>query len=64
MNLIKDFWNKESVEEYKNYANTLKSSEFDCNWEKRVVNTNLECFGKTSFKAKEIAKQISKGNFI
>ena len=64
MNLIKDIWQDKDILEYKNYVKTLKSTEKDCIWEKRVINTNLECFGKSSSKAREIAKQISKGNYV
>ena len=64
MNFVKNIWLKEDFEEYRQYCMSIKSSERDCLWEKKIVNTSLECFGKTSFKAKQIAKEIKKGNVV
>ena len=64
MDLIKTHWSKKDLDELKIYLNTLKSSNYDCEWEQRIVNTKLECFGRTSTKARELVKIIKKGNYI
>ena len=64
MELIRENWNKSNFDNLKIYLHTLKSSDYDCNWEQRIVNTKLECFGRTSTKAREISKLIKKGNYL
>ena len=64
MDLILDNWTPEKIAEFKMYEQTIKSDEKDCEWEQRIVNTKQECFGRTSAKAKDITKQICKGNFL
>lgn len=64
INLIKSIWTKQDIENFYAFEKTLKSNKSECDWEKKIVNTNLECFGKTSQKAKSIAKEIKKGNFL
>lgn len=63
MDLIKDNWTRKDVDEFQKWEFTLKSDEFNCEWEKKIVNTNLVCFARTSAKAKDVVKQIKKGNF-
>ena len=64
MNFIKDIWTDQDFNELRQYAKSIKSDENDCQWEQRIVNTKLECFGRTSTKAREIVKQIKKGNYL
>ena len=64
MNLVKNIWTDKDIKEFNDYILILKSNEKDCTWEKKIVNTKLDCFGKTSFKAKQLCKEIKKGNFI
>lgn len=64
MDFVKENWTSEDFKRLNNYAHSIKSSENDCMWEQRITNTNLECFGRTSTKAREIVKQIKKGNYL
>lgn len=64
MELKKDNWSRVDFEEFDEYVKSLKGDENDCAWEKRIVNTNLECFARTSSKAKDIVKELKKGNYI
>lgn len=64
MELKKDYWNKELVSEFKGWIQTLKGDNENCCWEQRIVNTKLECFARTSAKAKDIVKEIKKGNYL
>lgn len=64
MELVKNNWTDSDIEEFEKFEQTLKGSIRDQEWEQRIVNTKLNCFGRTSAKAKEVAKQIAKGNFL
>lgn len=64
MSFVKQNWNFTDILQFKEYEKSLKSTLKDCAWEQRIVNTKLECFGKTSFKAKQLAKEIKKGNSL
>ena len=64
MEFVKDNWTKNDLDDFKEYLNSLKSSKHDCEWEQKIVNTKLECFGRTSTKARELSKQIKKGNYL
>lgn len=65
MNLIKQNWEEKDFHEFKTFEKSLKEKdEKKCEWEQNIIRTKLECFGKTSTKAKEIAKEIKKGGFL
>lgn len=64
MELIKQHWTKSDIEEFEEFENTLKGDALNCEWEQRIVNTKLECFARTSSKAREVAKQIKKGAYL
>lgn len=65
MELNKKTWNKSDILNFQqNFEPTLIGTEKECLWEQKIVNTKLQCFGKTSAKAKDIAKQILKGNYL
>lgn len=64
MKLVRADWNAADLLEFKKWARTLKGDENNCAWEQRIVNTKLECFARTSAKAKEIVKEIKKGNYL
>lgn len=64
MQLVKDIWTQADFKEYYENQKSLIGSEKEISFEQKVVNTRLLCYGKTSFKAKEWAKQIKKGNFL
>ena len=64
MEFIKDIWTKEDILDFKEFEKTLIGDKRDQDFEQRIVNTKYFCFGRTSGKAKEIVKQIKKGNYI
>ncbi len=64
MELIKQNWTDDDITQFYVYEKTLKSNLNDCTWEQKIVNTTLDCYGKTSYKAKQTAKKIKKGNYI
>lgn len=64
MNYILDTWNEENILEYYNEQTKLIGDKKSCEWEQKIINTSLPCYGKTASKATKIAKQIKKGNFI
>jgi len=64
MELVKNNWTTKDFEELKAYCKTLKGDQFNCEWEQRIINTKLECFARTSTKARTIANQIKKGNYM
>lgn len=63
MELIKSHWEYKDINEFNDFVLTLKGTSSDCVWEQRIINTKLDCFGKTSGKAKILVKEIKKGNF-
>ena len=64
MELIKENWTKQDIQDFYHFENILKGDKKDCEWEQKIVATKLECFAKTSLKAKQVAKQILKGNYF
>ncbi|MBQ0099137.1 MAG: DNA alkylation repair protein, partial [Firmicutes bacterium] len=64
MDLILDSWNELNILEYYDFQKTLISDKKSCEWEQKIINTTLTCYGKTASKATLIAKQIKKGNFL
>ena len=64
MELKRDNWQTTDIDKFKIYENTLKGEPFDCEWEQRIVNTKLECFARTSSKARLCFNDIKKGNYI
>lgn len=64
MNLIKDRWLEKDIREFKQYELSFLGNPKDCEWEQRIVNTKFQCFGRTSSKAKELVREIKKGNYL
>lgn len=64
MNLIKDKWTKNDIDDFHKYENELKSDSYNCEWESKIVNTKYPCYGSSSSKAKAAVKLIKKGNYI
>ena len=64
MNLIKNNWKIEDVEELNNYLLTFSKGEEKGCWEKRIVNTKLNCIAVSSEIVKKITNIIAKGNYI
>ena len=61
---LKENWNKKDLKEFYEFEQSLKGDIKSCEWEQRIVNTKLLCYGKTSSKAREVADKIKKGNYI
>ena len=64
MNLVRSNWLDEDIKLFKQYELSFLGDKKDCEWEQRIVNTKLQCFGKTSGKAKKLVKEIKKGNYL
>lgn len=64
MQLIKEHWTKDDIKEFIEFEKTLKGTQKEIEFEQKIVLTKLPCYGKTSSKAKEIYKQIKKGNYL
>lgn len=63
MDLVRQNWSKGDIKDFHEREQFLKGDEHNCEWEQRIVNTGLECFARTSAKAKDAVKLIKKGNF-
>lgn len=63
MQLIKENWTKDDIKEFIEFEKTLKGNQKEIEFEQKIVLTKLPCYGKTSSKAREIYKQIKKGNY-
>ena len=64
MNLIKLEWNSNDIISFNKYLYSLKNTEEKITWTKKIINTNKEILAIPSPKLKEIAKEISKGNYL
>ncbi len=64
MDLIKSSWNKYDILDFYEYEKSFIGDEKSCKWEQKIINTSLPCYGKTVTKAKAVAKEIRKGNYL
>lgn len=64
MYLAREHWTIFDGEEFKKYLLTFSKGAEKSAWEKRIINTSLDCIAVDSKKLNEIAKQIAKGNFL
>lgn len=64
MNFALSVWKEEDFAAYYAYRDTTKGSDQDCQWEQRIIGTALPCYGRTTAKARELAKTIAKGNYL
>ena len=64
MQLNLPVWTDEDICKYQEYMLSLKGDDYNCEWERRIVNTNLLCLARTSTKARSVAKEIAKGNYL
>lgn len=64
MELIKVKWSQCDLKDFDKWIMTLKGEDKDCQWEQRIVNTKLDCYGRTSAKAKDIVKELKKGSYL
>lgn len=62
MNLIKEHWTREDIEEFEKYLLTFSKGKESAEFEKRIVNTNMDCIAVPSAVVDKIIKEISKGN--
>lgn len=63
MNLIKNEWTKNDVDEFQEYLRSLSRPEKE-NWTKNILNTKMPVLAILSPEIKRIAKEIYKGNFL
>ena len=63
MDLVKEKWNKDDIEEFNEYLESQKREE-KINFTSRIVNTNMEVLGIPTPKMRTVAKEIAKGNYI
>lgn len=64
MNLVKEHWTKVDINEFENYLLSFSKGEDSSSFEKRIINTKLECIAVPSQVVEKIVKDIAKGNFI
>lgn len=63
MNLIKEEWNKNDIEQFNKYLESLKRDD-KLEFTKRTINTNMEVLAIPTPEMRTISKEIAKGNFI
>lgn len=63
MNLIKDSWTNNDIEEFQSYLKTLGHEE-KVEWSKNLLNTNLPVLSIMTPDIKSIINEIAKGNYI
>ncbi len=64
MQLVKDNWSKEDIDSFNKYLYSQKNTEEKIDWTKKIIKTNKELLAVPSPRLKEIAKEISKGNYL
>lgn len=64
MRLNKEEWTQNDIKEFQDLLFSLKRDEKKCAWEQNITKTNLPCLAILSKDAKEITKEIAKGNFL
>ncbi|MCR5553362.1 MAG: DNA alkylation repair protein [bacterium] len=63
MELIKNNWNKEDYNEFREYLLTFAKSDNDRMWSKRIAQTNYDMLAIPATTQVKIAKEIAKGNY-
>ena len=63
MNLIKEKWNKDGIEKFNKYLESLKRED-KLDFTKRIINTNMKVLAIPVPEMRNICKEIAKGNFI
>ncbi len=63
MEVTKNHWTEEDIEEFIEYLQSFSKGEEKGMWEKRIVNTNRPCIAVPSPIIKDLANKIFKGNF-
>lgn len=63
MELKRSNWNKDDIAEFEKYLLKFSKGEEKRAFEKRIVNTNLDCIAVPCTEVNRIIKEISKGNF-
>ncbi len=62
--LVKKNWTEKDFDEFEKYLYSLKGNEKEIEFEKKIVNTNLDCLAIKVKDIKYIVSEISKGNYI
>lgn len=63
-NLTRELWTSDDIENYKSYVLTFSKGKEKGEWEKRIINTNLDCISVPSDILENIAVKIYKGNYV
>ena len=63
MELTRNNWSKENINEFLSILKSLSKGEEKGFWEQRIVNTKLPCLAIPSTEIDKISKQIFKGNY-
>ncbi len=63
MNLVKEHWTKSDIDEFENYLLSFSKGKEKGEWEKRIINTELDCIAVPSNIVDKIVKEIARGNY-
>lgn len=63
MNLVKNKWTSNDMVEFQTYLESFSKPE-RVDWTKKIINTEMKCFAIPTKIIKDMAKEISKGNFL
>ena len=64
MELIKNEWTVKDSVEFSNYLKSFSKGYEKGEWEKRILNTSLNCIAVPSNTVNDIVKKILKGNYL
>lgn len=64
MNLSLTKWTSQDGENFKKFLLSFGQGKQKCEWEKRIINTSLDCIAVSSKTLDQLANQIAKGNFL
>lgn len=62
MELVREHWSKEDMDEFMRYLASLGKGEEKAKWEARILNTAMPCLAVPAPEVKRIVRQIAKGN--
>lgn len=64
MDLIKDNWGKEEIEEFQKYLKGKRNSDDKIKWSRKILNISKPLLGISMSEIRKIANKIYKGNYI
>lgn len=64
MQLNLTHWTKQDGQKFQEYLKTFSKGPEKSAWEKRIINTPMECIAVPSPQVKKITQEIAKGNFM